>query len=117
VCVTNLKYDSAIKDLLRILIKLYENVLKDISNNVNSQIHLNFNDQEFPNDIQAMMFEEENNDKSNNVDCDIKTTLYIFGIVGETLSAICNDFSTTVSTCKDKKSHNKSLGVKRYFKQ
>ena len=62
VTIENLKQDQAVKDLLRVLIKLYENILKDISSNPNSQIHLNFNDQDFPNDINAMMFEEENND-------------------------------------------------------
>jgi len=42
---------------------------------------LNFNDQDFPNDIQSMMFEEENNDKNANTESDIKSHLYVFAII------------------------------------
>jgi hypothetical protein len=98
---------------LKVLIKLYENILKDISNNPNSQIHLNFNDQDFPGDIQAMMFEEENNEKNNNTDTDIKLHLYVFGIIGETLQAVAVDFCKRTTDESNKKSHNKSLGVKK----
>ena len=115
VTIENLKQDQAVKDLLRVLIKLYENILKDISSNPNSQIHLNFNDQDFPNDINAMMFEEENNDKSNGLDSDIKNYLYVFAIIGDCLDAVSKDFSGNIVNDNHKKSHNKSLGVKKYF--
>jgi len=111
ITVANIKYDLAIKDLLRILIKLYENILKDISSNPNSQIHLNFNDQDFPNDIQSMMYEDENIEKVN-LDTDVKTTLYIFDSIAETINAVASDFKEPLDH-GDKKSHNKSLGVKR----
>jgi hypothetical protein len=114
VVVSNIKNDQSIKDLLRVLVKIYENVLKDISNNPSSQIHLNFSDHDFPDvpsDIHAMMFEEESIEK--NTDNDIKSILYIFGIIGETLNAVTLDFASVVNTEKDRKSHNKSLGVKR----
>jgi len=112
VTVQNLKYDSAVKDLLRVLIKLYENVLKDISSNPNSQIHLNFSDQEFQGDIQNMCFDEENNDKSQNVDINIKNHLYIFNVIEKTFNEVALDFCRA-TTPSDVKSHKKSLGVKK----
>jgi len=74
---------------------------------------LNFNDQDFPNDIQSMMFEEENNDKNANTESDIKSHLYVFAIIGDALNSISLDFAVKVQNPKEKKSHNKSLGVKR----
>lgn len=115
IAVSNIKYDQALKDIIKILIKLYENYLKDISSNPNSQIHLNFNEQEFPSDIHAMMFEEENNEKSNHNDNDVKTSLFVFKAINETLTAFCEDFVRNVQEShKNKKSHNKSLGVKKF---
>ena len=117
VCIKNLKFEFATKELLHVLIKLYENVLKDISNNPNSQIHLNFNDgMEFGGDIGNMMYEEEHNDKDHHKEIDIKTTMYIFPIIGETLKAIALDFYESIQATEEgsKQSHKKSLGVKRY---
>ncbi len=112
VAVNNVKYDQGLKDFIRVLIKLYENILKDISNNPSSQINLNFNEQEFPTDIQAMMFEEENNEKTT-TECDLKTTLYAFEIIGDTLNSLALDFADCITDQKDLKSHNKILGIKR----
>ncbi len=88
-------------------------MLKDISNNPNSQIKLNFNDTDFPTDLQAMMFEEENNEKQNPAESDIKNYLYVFGVICDCLNSVSLDFSVKNENQEEKRSHNKSLGVKK----
>lgn len=111
----NLKHDQATKDLLKILIKIYEYVLKDISSHPQSQIHLTFPDQDhFQNDINAMMFTEEDNEKNTQVENDIKSTLFVFPVIEEALISICTDFVLSNNNSKnDVKSNKKVLGIKR----
>jgi hypothetical protein len=116
VAINNFNYDSSVKDYFKILMKLNENFLKDMSSNPNSQIHLTFNEVEYPNDIHAMIFEEENTERHHNLDNDINSLLYIFNTISKFIESVCQDF---INSCKneeqkEKKSYHKSLGVKRY---
>jgi len=116
VTLASIDKEHSFKEMLKLLIRLYENILKDISSHPNSQIHLTFNDnQEFQNDLNNMMFDDEPTNIKNNCgyECDIKANKFVFQIISETIMKICRDFSSVTSDNVEKRTHYRSLGQRR----
>ena len=108
------------KEMIKILIKLYYNILKDIVDHPESQVQLNFKNyenSECPNEINNLINDEESCNVHKTytfMDTDKVTSTFLFKSVSKTLDVLIKEFmSNTNSNTPIGNSKYKGIGAKR----